>query len=112
MYQNSDSSRKAKTRNRRTWQHYLLLHETTQKVNRSTIRNQYDSSRTKYIKSALPLDEPLRGGLRLTRVRQVDREPDEFTLALSHPFLFHPPDRVFRLFLAPRGEVHLRTASY
>lgn len=45
------------------------------------------------------------------RVRQVNREPDEFTLAFSHPFLFHPPDRVFRLFLAPRGEVHLCTAS-
>ncbi len=46
------------------------------------------------------------------RVRQVNWEPDEFTLALSHPFLFYPSDRMLRLLLAPRGEVHLCTTSY
>ena len=46
------------------------------------------------------------------RVRQVDWKPDEFTLVLPHPFLFHPPDRVFRLLLTPRCDVHFCTASY
>ena len=46
------------------------------------------------------------------RVHQINREPDEFTLVLSHPFPFHPPDRVFRLLFAPRGDVHLRAAPY
>lgn len=68
--------------------------------------------RTKYVQPALPLDEPLRSRLRPTRVREVDREPDQFARVLSHPFLFHPPDRMFRLFLAPRGKVHLCAASY
>jgi hypothetical protein len=31
---------------------------------------------------------------------------------IPHPLLFYPPDRVFCLFLAPRSEVNLSTASY
>lgn len=70
------------------------------------------SPRTKYIQPTLPLDKPLRSRLRPTRVRQVNREPDELARAVPHPFLLHPPDRMLRLFLAPRGDVHLCAASH
>lgn len=69
-------------------------------------------SRTNYIQPVLPLDKPLCGRLRPTRVRQVNRKPDEFARVLSHSLLFHPPDSILRLFLASRGEVHLCAASH
>jgi hypothetical protein len=31
---------------------------------------------------------------------------------VSHPLPLHPPYRVLRLCLAPRGKVHLRSASH
>ena len=67
---------------------------------------------TEYIQPALPLDKPLRSRLCLSRIRQVDRKPDELARMLSHPFLFHPRDRILRFFLAPRGKVHPCPASH
>jgi len=70
------------------------------------------SIRTKDIQSALPLGKPCRSRFGLARVRQVNGEPDELARVISHPLLFQSPDRMFRLFLAPRSEVHLGAASY
>jgi hypothetical protein len=43
-------------------------------------------------------------------VRQVDWEPDKFARVFSQSLLFHPRDRVCRLFIASCGKVHLGTA--
>lgn len=69
-------------------------------------------SRTKYVQPILPLDKPFRGCLRLVRIRQVDRKPNKLARVVSHPLPLHPPYRVLRLCLAPRGKVHLRSASH
>jgi hypothetical protein len=45
-------------------------------------------------------------------VRQVDWEPDELARVFSQSFLFHPRDRMCRLFFASCGKVHLGAASH
>lgn len=70
------------------------------------------SSRTKYIQPVLSLDKPFRSCLGLTWIRQVDREPDKFARVFSQSLLFHPCNRVCRLFFASCGKVHLGTAPH